>query len=82
MKPEPEGASEAKRMMMGPSALACGEDTAPGSKNALAARSKMKGERSVIDSTVREMKEKSIRFRHVTRHADTGTPLADTELRG
>jgi len=31
-------------MMMGPLALACGADTAPGNKNALAARRKMKEE--------------------------------------
>jgi hypothetical protein len=44
MKPEPAGAREAKRMMMGPAALACGAETAPGSKNALAARKKIRGE--------------------------------------
>ena len=40
------------------------------------------GDLLVIDSTVLEMKEKSIRFRHVMRHAETGTEVADTELVG
>lgn len=35
-------------MMMGPLALACGVDTAPGSKKALAARRKMKEERIFV----------------------------------
>ncbi|MGB5413844.1 MAG: hypothetical protein WBM96_16705 [Polyangiales bacterium] len=48
MKPEPAGASEAKRMMIGPLALACGADTAPGNKNALAARRKIKVERVLV----------------------------------
>jgi len=48
MKPEPEGASEAKRMMMGPLALACGADTAPGNKNALAVRRKTREERVFV----------------------------------
>ncbi|MBT8468305.1 MAG: hypothetical protein HKN10_11490 [Myxococcales bacterium] len=48
MKPEPAGASEAKRMTIGPSALTGGADTAPGNKNELAARTKIKGERIFI----------------------------------
>jgi hypothetical protein len=42
MKPEPEGAREAKRMMMGDAALASGTDTAPGNKKALTARNATK----------------------------------------
>jgi hypothetical protein len=42
MNPEPGGAREAKRMMIGDAAFACGTDTAPGNKKALAARSAMK----------------------------------------
>jgi hypothetical protein len=39
MKPEPGGAKDAKRMMIGDAAFACGVDTAPGNRKALAARS-------------------------------------------
>jgi hypothetical protein len=42
MNPEPGGARDAKRMMIGDAAFACGTDTAPGNKNALTARSAMK----------------------------------------
>ncbi len=40
------------------------------------------GDLLVINSTVLEMKEKAIRFRHVMRHAETLKELADTELVG
>jgi hypothetical protein len=42
MNPEPGGARDAKRMMIGDAALARGTDTAPGSRKALTARSAMK----------------------------------------
>jgi hypothetical protein len=39
MKPEPAGARDANRMMIGEAALACGAETAPGKRKALTARS-------------------------------------------
>jgi hypothetical protein len=68
MKPEPEGAREAKRMMVGPSALAGVEDTAPGSRNALAVRRKMKREQSLV-------MEYPLRTYHSIANAPNGTIL-------
>jgi hypothetical protein len=42
MNGEPEGTIDAKRITMGPSALACGTDTEPGNKKAPAAKIRTK----------------------------------------